>query len=716
MKQCSNDKRVIFCYPIEETETNVPVSKDKAGKYSMTRQWLVMVLLLVIALAPVAILTFTTMEIAVDSMFSQIQAENVAAVNGFRGQIFRDFQERTGLARAISEIPKTVRAVANEDLLPANEDMKNVTLVDRNIERAFILKRNGEPWAAYPTEMNEEYKEHYRDEPWFQEVLASGELRISSVFARVPRSETDPRSFMYFASPITVSGSIAAVVVLEYSARELQDVIQAASGSYLFLLDQNGKTIIHPYLPADNPVTDVYASVGLVQQAFATSDQVYSGMYRDPVTDTDMIGTFVPFINLGPHWVVVAQRPAAPVQESLAGVQLSILLLGGILTLVSLIIVGMLGYEARSNLKLTKELSDKNVKLRETDAIVRSSHDAIIGLAPDWTIRTWNTGAEVLYGLPDHHMIGQPFTYLLGTEHGEAFLAMKEKLQKGEDVSGEEITHKKPSGAEVPAALTLSRIPADDGSVAGYSCIIRDITAQKELEKTRKDFLSFVVHQLKGPVAAVKGTLELIMDGDYGAISDELKKQVALTQERVEGQVHLMNDILNTSRVERGVIELQRAITPVMTAVQRAMRDYVQPYKEKNLYLNVDEKNKDLQVNMDMEKVAEAISNAISNALKYTEKGGVTITVTSENGQAVVEVTDTGKGMDEAMIGKLFTRDKVMGHNTAAAGSSGLGLYIAKQFMELHGGGVTVRSKVGEGTTFRYELPLAGNEEPQKKV
>jgi PAS domain S-box-containing protein len=682
----------------------MPKRRQQSGLFSFTIQWLVMLLLLVVALAPVGVLTYYAMTIAADSMARQIDAENFAAVSNFRGQVGAEFRERFALVQAASEIPRMVRAVATQDRLPATEDMKNLTTVDAGIERAFILTPEGAPWAAYPTIANEDYLDSYADESWFQDAL--GGPVISSVSERVPRGADRPRPFMIFASPVTVSGTILGIVALEYSAKELSDWIKSASDSYLFLLDHEGKTIIHPHLPAGQAVTDAYASIGLVQRVYNSDNLAVSGQYDDPVTGQAMLATFVPFTDLGRTWVVVAQRPYAVVSEDLRAVRSTIGFMGLLLTAITLVIVVMLGREVRGNLRLTRELADKNLKLRETDAIVRSSNDAIIGLAPDWTIRTWNTGAQVLYGWPAHHLLGHPFDTVIGPENTAELASLRQQLDQGKDLRNHEMTHKRASGESVPVALTLSRIPDEDGSVAGYSAIVRDITAQKELETVRQDFMSFVVHQLKGPVAAVKSTIELVMDGDYGPVSDELKTQLALTQDRVDGQVRLMNDMLNVSRVERGVIELNRTVTPVMAAVNRAIRDYIQPYKNQNLSLDVVEKDKDLKADMDMEKVAEAISNSVSNALKHTKEGGVTITVFAQSGRAVIEVTDTGEGMDQEMIGKLFTRDKVIGKNTAAAGSAGLGLYIAKQFLELHSGTITVRSEPGKGTTFRYELPL----------
>ncbi len=100
-------------------------------------------------------------------------------------------------------------------------------------------------------------------------------------------------------------------------------------------------------------------------------------------------------------------------------------------------------------------------------------------------------------------------------------------------------------------------------------------------------------------------------------------------------------------------------------------------------------------------------STSISNAIKYTKKGGITVRLYEKEGMGVIEVSDTGEGMSPKMLETLFSRSGIKKSNTDAENSSGLGLYIAKNFMQMQGGDITVTSKVGKGTTFAYTLKLA---------
>lgn len=225
-----------------------------------------------------------------------------------------------------------------------------------------------------------------------------------------------------------------------------------------------------------------------------------------------------------------------------------------------------------------------------------------------------------------------------------------------------------------------------------------------------KDFTSIVSHQLKAPITAMRWNLEMILDGDYGEISPDLRGIVEDLHGVNISNYHLVMEILNISRLDRGVVEVKMNPLPLVEVAQRAIRDYTEAAKRAGLYLTV-KGGEDIFVMTDVEKTAESITNAISNAIKYTKKGGITVELSKKDGMGVIKVSDTGDGMPPEMIEKLFSRTGVKKSNTGAESSSGLGLFIAKNFMQMQGGDVTVSSKVGKGTTFTYTLPLASEKD-----
>jgi len=246
----------------------------------------------------------------------------------------------------------------------------------------------------------------------------------------------------------------------------------------------------------------------------------------------------------------------------------------------------------------------------------------------------------------------------------------------------------------------------------------KNIVLNKTLEEKNqalKDFTSIVSHQLKAPITAMRWNIESVLDGDYGEISDDLRDLMNTLHSVNISNYHLIMDILNVSRLDRGVVTIVRHAVPLRDIAERAIRDYVPAAKKAGLTLKIDEKQKGIMVLADLEKTAESITNSISNAIKYTKKGGITVTLSEENGMGVIRVTDTGDGMTEEMMANLFSRSGVKKSNTSAESSSGLGLFIAKNFMQLQKGDITVSSEVGKGTTFTYTLQIASDADIAKE-
>ncbi len=242
------------------------------------------------------------------------------------------------------------------------------------------------------------------------------------------------------------------------------------------------------------------------------------------------------------------------------------------------------------------------------------------------------------------------------------------------------------------------------GRMSGH--VVRLNQALESKNQALKDFTSIVSHQLKAPITAMRWNLEMILDGDYGEISKELRTVLQSLHDVNVSNYHLVMDILNISRLDRGVVAVELVPMLLTDVAERAVRDYREAAERAGLTLHV-EGGEGITVMTDLEKTAESVTNAISNAVKYTAQGGITLRLSERNGMGVIEVSDTGSGMTPDMIENLFTRSGVKNGNAGAEASSGLGLYIAKNFMQMQGGDITVSSEIGKGTTFTYTLKLA---------
>ncbi len=225
--------------------------------------------------------------------------------------------------------------------------------------------------------------------------------------------------------------------------------------------------------------------------------------------------------------------------------------------------------------------------------------------------------------------------------------------------------------------------------------------------QTLQDITSFVSHQLRAPVTAMRWSIEEIIDGDDGKVSAGVVKALKQLHEVAIQNGKLIDDILNVSRIDRGVIEVKTESVKLEDIAERALRDYRVALEKAGLSLTIESPKKSILVQADLEKMAEAVTNSISNAIKHTKKGGLTVTLRSDDQCGYIDVTDTGEGMTQEIMQNLFNRTGTKGANTDSSKSTGLGLYIARNFMQLQGGDITVTSTIGKGSTFTYSVPLA---------
>ena len=256
----------------------------------------------------------------------------------------------------------------------------------------------------------------------------------------------------------------------------------------------------------------------------------------------------------------------------------------------------------------------------------------------------------------------------------------------------------------------------------GFVGILRDITERKKIATMKSGYISIISHQLKTPVVGIKMGIENMLEGLTGDLTTKQKQYLKAMYEICSRNHRLVNALINVSIIDRG--ELFVDIEPVKLGeiVDLALVDYQNDIRKKGLTLNIEEVDKGIVVLADIDKMVEALSNVINNAVKFTDKGSITIRITdgltTESKYAIVEVRDTGTGMSDEVLNNLFTRRKVLSGPTIASDGLGIGLWIAKSFMEAQRGDVRATSVAGEGSTFVLRVPrvLRGQSEKTHEV
>jgi signal transduction histidine kinase/CHASE3 domain sensor protein len=237
----------------------------------------------------------------------------------------------------------------------------------------------------------------------------------------------------------------------------------------------------------------------------------------------------------------------------------------------------------------------------------------------------------------------------------------------------------------------------------------------EEASRHKSEFLANMSHELRTPLNAVLGYAELIQDGIYGDVPDKIQDVLERIQQNGRHLLGLINDVLDLSKIEAG----QLTLSPIDYSMRELVLDVVSATEalaaEKRLALEVDVPA-DLPLGRgDERRLTQVLMNLVSNAIKFTETGSVSIRAKVEDGSFVVRVADTGMGIADQDLERIFGEfQQVDSSSTRKTGGTGLGLAIARRIVEMHGGRIWVESTPGAGSTFYFTVPQPAASPPER--
>jgi signal transduction histidine kinase len=260
----------------------------------------------------------------------------------------------------------------------------------------------------------------------------------------------------------------------------------------------------------------------------------------------------------------------------------------------------------------------------------------------------------------------------------------------------------------VARALDVTWMPVlnSRNEVLGAMVLLQDVSKQKALEEMKVDFVSIVSHEMRTPITAIKGYIDILLrETRLDAEHAEMLRRVYVSNER---QLETVESLLNLSRLERGTIPIKPQPFQIEELVGQVISEVEPQARVKGLEVKFEYPRFALpKVWADPARAREAIVNFCTNAIKYTDEGWVKIDLFTKEDQMWISVSDSGPGIDPDTQTKLFAKFK-RGESalTESKQGVGLGLYITKEFVEMMGGKIGMESEVGKGSTFYFTLPL----------
>jgi len=259
--------------------------------------------------------------------------------------------------------------------------------------------------------------------------------------------------------------------------------------------------------------------------------------------------------------------------------------------------------------------------------------------------------------------------------------------------------------------VNASPVLDSDGRALGAVAILRDITPLKTVEAAKSAFVAMVAHEVKRPLAAIEGYLQVVLSGAAGQDPKRDREMLDRSLVRARTLRQMVSELMDLTAIEAGKFQLERRALELYPLVQEAVEAGREKAKEKGIELaaDIEASAAGTEVLGDREALLAILANLIDNAVKYTpESGHVSVQMRRSGQYASVSVQDDGIGMAPEEAGRAFEEFfRASNEHTARVAGTGLGLSIVKRLVELHQGRVSVQSKAGQGSTFTVDLPLA---------
>ena len=363
------------------------------------------------------------------------------------------------------------------------------------------------------------------------------------------------------------------------------------------------------------------------------------------------------------------------------------------------------------DLRLRTGLLDR--QKHHTEAILYSLRDVVIVLDEFDRVLLANRAAEHLFGFDSKQAQHQPVSDLVGPDHRDVLEFIRQSRKGRGDASRRQMEWTDPGGGSVSYDCVACCVRDEQGTDCGVVAVLHDVTREKEIARIKNDFVGYVSHELKTPLASITAYAEMLMDGE--ADDEQTRREfVAVIQSQATRLNRLIEDILNISRIESGLMPVRKAPLSLAILVEEQLQMIRGYAEERHIRMLGPKPIVYDQVLADRDMMSLVIVNLLSNAVKYNTPGG-SVTVEAEVDEvgsvARVSVTDTGVGIPKEDLEHLFEKFYRASANAGRAEGTGLGLNLVKQIVEkLHGGRVFVQSQVGVGSTFGFELPLASSQ------
>jgi len=338
---------------------------------------------------------------------------------------------------------------------------------------------------------------------------------------------------------------------------------------------------------------------------------------------------------------------------------------------------------------------------KRTELIIKNLSDGLLVFDAKGTLELMNPYAEHIFKTEQAAVLQKPLRELATFP---VFKELAELLQERDQIFRKELN----IGEEIVVEATSAPFQPGRGA-PGVMLMLHDITREREIERMKTEFVSLAAHQLRTPLAAVKWSTQILLDGDAGKVTPEQQELLQKSSQSTERMIRLINDLLNVTRIEEGRYLYQPSFEQLGDIVKSMVKSYQDMAKQKKIRLELEVPEKEIpRILMDAEKIQLVLQNLLENALHYTSSGGkVTVRISHDTKEVRVSFKDTGIGIPQKQQQRVFEKFfRAANARRVDTNGSGLGLYLAHNIVEAHGGKIWFESEEEKGSTFTFFLPI----------
>ncbi len=379
--------------------------------------------------------------------------------------------------------------------------------------------------------------------------------------------------------------------------------------------------------------------------------------------------------------------------------------------------IGELGSEFNKMTERLRAYEQMNIhqliaEKKKSETIVESIADPVIVTDRQGCLMLMNQAAATVFNVLGSNWQSKPLREVIGNQSWVEMLELN-GVQRYEE------ENRDPLFAFVRNNVTLyfrprqAQIVDEQGNVQGVVTLLQDVTRFKDLDRMKSEFIATVSHELRTPLTSLSMGIDILSQGVVGAVNQRQRELLVAAKDDSERLRKLVKDLLDLSKLESGKYEMKKEFVDFRRLVAEAIRPLRLPFEEKQIHLEFDVPERFPALFADPHQLIWVVTNLLSNALRFTDPGGsVHLKAKEEEGGLLVTVSDTGHGIPHEHQETVFDKFvQVKSPTETTPGSVGLGLAIAREVVEAHGGRIWLESTMDVGSTFFFTLPTGNQSE-----